>query len=97
MTDLRAAAAAVTDIMDCVRRMEAENRQLRELLAHEVGKACRFITRAENAEDRAAELAKALERCLNYIENTEGELGITLDCGDKARAAIAKAGGEPHD
>ena len=30
----------------------------------------------------------ALFRCLNYIENTESELGIKLGCGDAARAAL---------
>jgi hypothetical protein len=37
---------------------------------------------------------KALRGCLNYIENTEAELGIRLDCGNAARAVIAKATGE---
>lgn len=36
-----------------------------------------------------ARLRAALEKALNYIENTESELGITLDCGDTARAALA--------
>lgn len=35
----------------------------------------------------------ALKRCLNYIENTEGELGIKLESGDMARAALAAAEG----
>lgn len=39
-------------------------------------------------------LLEALERCLNFIENTEGEMGETLSCGEYARAAIAKAKGE---
>lgn len=43
--------------------------------------------------DHAPDLLEALERTLNYIENTEGGLGITLECGDIARAAIAKAKG----
>lgn len=33
-------------------------------------------------------LTKALKHTLNYIENTERELGITLGCGDIARAAL---------
>lgn len=41
----------------------------------------------------APEMLAALEHCLNFIANTEGELGITLDSGDAARAAIAKAKG----
>jgi hypothetical protein len=32
----------------------------------------------------------ALERALNFIENTEEEMGITLDSGDAARAALAQ-------
>lgn len=36
-----------------------------------------------------ARLRAALEKALNYIENTESELGITLDCGDTARSALA--------
>jgi len=39
-------------------------------------------------------LLEALERCLNFIENTESEMGDTLECGEQARAAIAKAKGE---
>lgn len=42
----------------------------------------------------APDLLEALERCLNFIENTESEMGDTLECGDKARAAIARAKGE---
>lgn len=40
------------------------------------------------------ELYEAAVRALNYIENTEDELGITLDTGGFLRAAIAKARGE---
>lgn len=36
-----------------------------------------------------ARLRAALEKALNYIENTESELGITMDCGDAVRAALA--------
>jgi hypothetical protein len=39
-------------------------------------------------------LLEALERCLNFIENTESEMGDTLECGEQARAAIAKAKGK---
>lgn len=42
----------------------------------------------------APELYEALNDCLNYIENTESELGITLSSGQSARAALAKARGE---
>lgn len=40
------------------------------------------------AEDDNRNLRFALERCLNFIENTECELGMTLECGDVARAAL---------
>lgn len=41
----------------------------------------------------APDLYAALERAENYIANTESELGLTLPCGDAARAALAKAKG----
>jgi hypothetical protein len=47
---------------------------------------------AKLISDRDA-LLEALERCLNFIANTESEMGETLECGDKARAAIARAKG----
>jgi hypothetical protein len=34
-------------------------------------------------------LKTAAQKALNYIENTEGELGMTLSCGDALRAALA--------
>lgn len=37
------------------------------------------------------ELLEAAQKALNYIANTESELGITLGSGDVLRAAIAKA------
>ena len=42
----------------------------------------------------APDLLAAANRALNYIQATEGELGITLDSGDMLRAAIAKALGQ---
>ena len=42
----------------------------------------------------APEMLEALEKCLNFISNTEGEIGEDLICGNAARAAIAKATGE---
>jgi hypothetical protein len=42
----------------------------------------------------APELLEALKRCQNFIANTEREMGETLECGETARAAIAKARGE---
>lgn len=44
------------------------------------------------AETRERRLREALERCLNFIENTESEMGETLSCGDAARAALAATG-----
>lgn len=32
---------------------------------------------------------EAMRKALNYIENTEGELGIKLSCGDALREALA--------
>ncbi|MFP1634120.1 hypothetical protein ACLB6G_20515 [Zhengella sp. ZM62] len=42
----------------------------------------------------APDLYEALETALNFIANTENELGVTLDSGDLARMALAKARGE---
>lgn len=39
-------------------------------------------------------LYDALETALNFIENTESEMGITLGSGEVARAALALARGE---
>lgn len=55
--------------------------------------------RAIEADSRALRevnscLLEALERCLNFIANTEGEMGESLECGDLARAAIARARGD---
>ena len=46
---------------------------------------------ASEIEVENARLKAALEKCLNYIENTENELGIKLECGKAARAALAVA------
>lgn len=37
---------------------------------------------------RNAVLEEAARKALNFIENTEGELGIQLDSGDALRAAL---------
>jgi len=39
-----------------------------------------------------SELVEALKRCLNFIENTESDLGIELESAIKARALLAKLG-----
>ena len=41
----------------------------------------------------APELLEAALKALNFIENTESEMGEALSSGDSLRAAIAKAGG----
>jgi len=43
---------------------------------------------ALEAENKA--LRKALRDCVNFMENTESELGITLSSADRARALLAK-------
>ena len=40
-------------------------------------------------------LREAAYRALNYIENTETELSITLGCGDALRAALAQGVANP--
>jgi hypothetical protein len=47
---------------------------------------------AENAvlRAKAEKLAKALKHALNFIENTEGEFGESLPCGDASRAALTE-------
>lgn len=39
---------------------------------------------------RIEQLEAALHGVLNFIENTESELGITLSCGNIARVALGK-------
>lgn len=41
--------------------------------------------------DAAPDLLSAAQKALNFIENTEGEMGERLSCGDALRAAIARA------
>lgn len=52
------------------------------------------LTSALEMNRRASDdgLFSAARQALNYIENTESELGITLYCGNDLRAAIAKWG-----
>lgn len=35
-------------------------------------------------------LVEALRSTLNFIQNTESEVGVILGCGDRARAELAK-------
>lgn len=53
-----------------------------------------FGTHGPHLFAAAPELLAAAQKALNYVANTEGELGITLDSGDALRAAIAKATGQ---
>ena len=48
-----------------------------------------------NAE-RIKALEDALLSTLNFIENTESEMGVILGCGDKARAALAASKPAPE-
>jgi len=50
--------------------------------------------RMNRIREAAPELLAAAERALNFITNTEGEMGEALESGDMLRAAIAKARGE---
>lgn len=43
----------------------------------------------------APELLAAAKSALNFISNTEGELGIALESGDLLRAVIEKAEKQP--
>ena len=43
----------------------------------------------------APELLAGAKSALNFIRNSESELGITLESGDLLRAAIAKAEKQP--
>ena len=44
------------------------------------------------SEDFHARVSKALRLALNFIENTESELGIKLGSGDALRAALSPSG-----
>lgn len=48
-------------------------------------------------DDNLKLLREAAEKALNYIENTEGELGIALDCGDALRAALTSISDTAND
>jgi hypothetical protein len=47
-----------------------------------------------SAAAREAALVEAGRRALNYLENTESELGMTIDSADALRAALAAAKGD---
>jgi len=52
--------------------------------------SCRNDWVCTEAADTIEAMQAALKRALNYIQNTEGELGITLDCGDAVRAVLER-------
>lgn len=104
MPDLRArieaALCAADDLADAAREMNdgPDSDYVAKCIAA-YRKACRGLDlrllRTENATLIATghELFEAATKALNFIANTEGELGITLDSGDALRAAITKASG----
>lgn len=47
----------------------------------------------EPLADSYLQVLAALRKTLSFLENTEGELGITLDSAEEARSAIAVADG----
>lgn len=49
------------------------------------------VTAERRLRDAAPDLLEAAEQALNFIENTESELGITLESGIMLRAAIKRA------
>jgi len=48
----------------------------------------RRIARVPDLEAEVIRLRDALQLALNFIENTENELGLVFVCGEKARAAL---------
>ena len=48
-----------------------------------------LATRVHELETENARLRNAAKQALNFIANTESELGITLDSGEALRAALA--------
>lgn len=57
------------------------------------------VNACEGIDDPSAirEVVEAAKRALNYIANTESELGIELQSGDMLRAALAKLEGRSND
>lgn len=53
-----------------------------------------YVTHSDYAglQSRADALESALIGTLNFITNTESELGVILGCADKARLALAQYG-----
>jgi hypothetical protein len=52
------------------------------------------IAALRSAAAREAALVEAGRMALNYLENTESELGMTLDSADALRAVLAAAKGD---
>lgn len=64
-----------------------------ELDSTPFGKLERLFNRMADDAQRSvndyAALVSAAKKALNYIENTESELGIQLSCGDELRLALS--------
>ncbi|MGX7895506.1 hypothetical protein [Tsuneonella sp. HG222] len=83
-------ANTIEDVRDAVGFGREDVSKVRQMVEAQEADAA-YIVRACNA---FPELVEALERCQNFIANTEGEIGDTLECGELARAALAKARGQ---
>ena len=53
------------------------------------------VSDAQSAPDAVARLVEAARAALNYLENTEGEFGITLGSATGLRAALAAMEASP--
>lgn len=67
-------------------RLWTDNRLSRRNLPHVEYVRADLVPAAPSPEVRA--LVEAAKSGLRFIENTEGELGIVLGCGDALRAAL---------
>lgn len=72
---------------DCERACLAAGKCVGKLNEYQLSDARAAIEAMPRNDER--KLVEAAQRALNYIENTEGELGITLECGDALRTALA--------
>lgn len=90
-------AASYKRAADHCRRVAQDDYRRIGLEAHATGAdlCARVIDMLADAAPRLtpleAELLAALEHALNFIANTESEMGEELECGKLARAALDKA------
>lgn len=85
-------------IVPTVKEVPGRNLQRVYLLTSHVRKAMASTTESDRKpkdKDVIRDLLAAARKALNFVENTESELGVTLDSGDALRAAIAKASPSP--